>query len=58
MNKCPGPKLDDKPAREYILKLYMVCNPDPDRSCYSHFTTATGVFKAEYFEIIRSIAVC
>lgn len=33
---------------EYVLKLYMACNPDPDRSCYSHFTTATGVFKADY----------
>lgn len=44
--KCDlGPKQDDKSAREYICKLYLACNPDPDRSCYSHFTTATGVFE-------------
>ncbi|XP_063703071.1 G protein alpha q subunit isoform X4 [Culicoides brevitarsis] len=36
-----GPKCDDKPAREYILKLYLRENPDPDRMCYSHFTAAT-----------------
>lgn len=39
-----GPKQQDKPVKEFILKLYMVCNPDPERQCYSHFTTATGVF--------------
>ncbi|KAL1491765.1 hypothetical protein ABEB36_012315 [Hypothenemus hampei] len=36
-----GPKQDHIAAREYILKLYLRENPDPDRSCYSHFTTAT-----------------
>ncbi|KAK0089944.1 hypothetical protein PV325_004421 [Microctonus aethiopoides] len=36
-----GPKQDPVPAREYILKIYLSSNPDPDRSCYSHFTTAT-----------------
>uniref|UniRef100_A0A1L8DMA3 Guanine nucleotide-binding protein subunit alpha n=1 Tax=Nyssomyia neivai TaxID=330878 RepID=A0A1L8DMA3_9DIPT len=36
-----GPKLDDKAAREFILKQYLVCNPDPERMCYSHFTCAT-----------------
>lgn len=39
-----GPKLEGKPAMEYVLKLYLAANPDPERSCYSHFTTATGVF--------------
>lgn len=38
-----GPKLDHKPAREYICKRYLDCNADPDRMCYSHFTVATGV---------------
>ncbi|XP_037926464.1 G protein alpha q subunit isoform X2 [Hermetia illucens] len=37
-----GPKQDGVKAREYILKaVYLPCNPDPDRQCYSHFTTAT-----------------
>ncbi|XP_046453292.1 guanine nucleotide-binding protein G(q) subunit alpha isoform X2 [Daphnia pulex] len=36
-----GPKQDHVSAREYILKMYMAMNPDPDRSCYSHFTVAT-----------------
>ncbi|XP_011312903.1 G protein alpha q subunit isoform X2 [Fopius arisanus] len=36
-----GPKQDPVPAREYILKVYLSSNPDPDRQCYSHFTTAT-----------------
>ena len=37
-----GPKQDDKAAREFILKVYLTQNPDPDRMCYSHFTCATG----------------
>lgn len=37
-----GPKQDDKPAREFILQQYLVCNPDKERMCYSHFTAATG----------------
>lgn len=37
-----GPKQDHIAAREYILKMYLAQNPDPDRSCYSHFTVATG----------------
>ncbi|XP_015840415.1 G protein alpha q subunit isoform X5 [Tribolium castaneum] len=36
-----GPKQDHISAREYILKVYLRENPDPERSCYSHFTTAT-----------------
>ncbi|XP_029051820.1 G protein alpha q subunit isoform X4 [Osmia lignaria lignaria] len=37
-----GPKQQDVPAREFILKVYLSANPDPDRMCYSHFTAATG----------------
>jgi guanine nucleotide-binding protein G(q) subunit alpha len=37
-----GPKHDQVPAREYILQMYLKQNPDKDRQCYSHFTTATG----------------
>ncbi|KOB72675.1 Guanine nucleotide-binding protein G(Q) subunit alpha, partial [Operophtera brumata] len=37
-----GPKLEAPPALNYILQKYLKENPDPDRSCYSHFTTATG----------------
>ncbi|XP_035721877.1 guanine nucleotide-binding protein G(q) subunit alpha isoform X12 [Vespa mandarinia] len=36
-----GPKQQDVPAREFILKVYLNTNPDPDRMCYSHFTCAT-----------------
>lgn len=43
--KKTGPKQQDKPAKEFVLKLYMAANPDPERQTYSHFTTATGVFK-------------
>ncbi|XP_046963028.1 G protein alpha q subunit isoform X5 [Vanessa cardui] len=38
-----GPKCDPVPAREYILQKYLKENPDPDRQCYSHFTTATAL---------------
>jgi len=38
----PGPKQDDKPARQFICDMYLAQNPDPDRMCYSHFTVATG----------------
>ncbi|KAK9302066.1 hypothetical protein QLX08_005802 [Tetragonisca angustula] len=37
-----GPKQQSEPAREFILKVYLSTNPDPDRMCYSHFTCATG----------------
>jgi len=36
-----GPKQDDKAAREFICQVYLACNPDPDRQCYSHFTCGT-----------------
>ncbi|XP_065335972.1 G protein alpha q subunit-like [Cloeon dipterum] len=36
-----GPKQDDISAKNYILKKYLAENPDPERTCYSHFTTAT-----------------
>ena len=29
-------------AKAFILKKYLSANPDPERQCYSHFTTATG----------------
>ncbi|XP_026281822.1 guanine nucleotide-binding protein G(q) subunit alpha isoform X1 [Frankliniella occidentalis] len=38
-----GPKCDHVAAREFILKGYLSLNPDPDRTCYSHFTSATGL---------------
>lgn len=37
-----GPKLEAPPALDFILQKYLRENPDPERSCYSHFTTATG----------------
>ncbi|XP_022185821.1 G protein alpha q subunit isoform X1 [Nilaparvata lugens] len=36
-----GAKQDHIGAREFICKIYLSTNPDPDRQCYSHFTTAT-----------------
>ena len=38
-----GPKEDHVAAREFVLKMYLAQNPDPDRMCYSHFTCATGL---------------
>lgn len=26
----------------HVLQMYLKQNPDKDRACYSHFTTATG----------------
>lgn len=37
-----GGKQDNDAAQQYILKMYLKTNPDPDRMCYSHFTVATG----------------
>ena len=28
--------------REFILKMFVDLNPDPDKVIYSHFTCATG----------------
>ncbi|XP_042237194.1 guanine nucleotide-binding protein G(q) subunit alpha isoform X3 [Homarus americanus] len=36
-----GEKQDHVGAREFVLKMYLAQNPDPDRMCYSHFTCAT-----------------
>lgn len=37
-----GPKCDAKEAREFILKMFLELNPDPDtKTVYSHFTCAT-----------------
>jgi len=38
-----GPRQDNVAAQEFILKIYLSQNPDPDRMCYSHFTVATGL---------------
>ncbi|XP_063360489.1 G protein alpha q subunit-like [Cydia amplana] len=36
-----GPKQDAQKAMDFILQKFLAENPDPDRQCYSHFTTAT-----------------
>lgn len=41
IDKITGPKQDHASAKDYILKKFMNENPDPDKTCYSHFTTAT-----------------
>jgi guanine nucleotide-binding protein G(q) subunit alpha len=40
--KLKGPKQEHAPACDYVLQMYLKQNPDKDRQCYSHFTTATG----------------
>jgi len=42
MRRKPGPKQDHAAAKQFVLKKYLASNPDPERQCYSHFTTATG----------------
>jgi len=37
-----GPKKDAQAAREFILRMFVDLNPDPDKIIYSHFTCATG----------------
>ncbi|CAG5119601.1 unnamed protein product [Candidula unifasciata] len=36
-----GPKKEASTAREFILKMFVELNPDPDKIIYSHFTCAT-----------------
>ncbi|KAL5285804.1 GNAQ.2 family protein [Megaselia abdita] len=36
-----GAKGNAEDGKQFILKKYLACNPDPERQCYSHFTTAT-----------------
>lgn len=36
-----GPKKDAQAAREFILRMFVDLNPDPDKIIYSHFTCAT-----------------
>ncbi|ESN98766.1 hypothetical protein HELRODRAFT_162221 [Helobdella robusta] len=36
-----GPQKDAQSAREFILKMFVDLNPDPDKIIYSHFTCAT-----------------
>ena len=40
--RCAGPQKDATAAREFILKMFVDLNPDPDKIIYSHFTCATG----------------
>lgn len=39
-----GPAKDAQSAREFILKMFVELNPDPDKIIYSHFTCATGMY--------------
>ena len=49
----PGPKQDDKAARQFILDCYLAQNPDPDRMCYSHFTCGTGQIQKLWHNLTR-----
>ena len=44
-----GPQKDAQAAREFILKMFVDLNPDPDKIIYSHFTCATGIFSILLF---------
>ena len=46
-----GPKKDAQAAREFILRMFVDLNPDPDKIIYSHFTCATGML------IVNSIVI-
>ena len=46
----PGPKQDDKAARQFVCDTYLAQNPDPDRMCYSHFTCGTGQIQSRHLE--------
>lgn len=37
-----GPRKDAIAAREFILRMFVELNPDPEKIIYSHFTCATG----------------
>ena len=50
-----GPQKDAQAAREFILKMFVDLNPDPDKIIYSHFTCATG--KAALGKLVCSSAV-
>lgn len=36
---------DANQAREFILKMFVMLNPDSEKIIYSHFTCATGKIK-------------
>ncbi|KAK8749685.1 hypothetical protein OTU49_015480, partial [Cherax quadricarinatus] len=36
-----GPRKDAIAAREFILRMFVELNPDPEKIIYSHFTCAT-----------------
>ena len=38
-----GPQRDAIAAREFILRMFVELNPDPEKIIYSHFTCATGM---------------
>ena len=45
MQEKIGPIQDASEAREFILRMFVDQNREPDKTIYSHFTCATG----EYF---------
>lgn len=45
-----GAKGNAEDGKQFILKKYLACNPDPERQCYSHFTTATGLFSVIFYK--------
>ncbi|CAE1297250.1 GNAQ [Acanthosepion pharaonis] len=47
-----GPKKDAQAAREFILRMFVDLNPDPDKIIYSHFTCATVVRTPQHLDLL------
>lgn len=47
-----GSMKDANQAREFILKMFVMLNPDSEKIIYSHFTCATGKLLELHFCII------
>lgn len=45
MKSFTGTRRDAIAAREFILRMFVELNPDPEKIIYSHFTCATGKMK-------------
>ncbi|KAA0186750.1 hypothetical protein HAZT_HAZT009767 [Hyalella azteca] len=52
-----GPVKDAIAAREFILRIFVDLNPDPDKIIYSHFTCATGIASLYCFLVLLLLVV-
>lgn len=49
MKSFTGTRRDAIAAREFILRMFVELNPDPEKIIYSHFTCATGKMNLRKF---------